>query len=93
MGSAAGALVSAFAQELIFRAIVFRITEEWLGIWWALAVSTLLFGLIHLTQAGASLLSSLAIALQAGLMLAAAYTLDASNLDGAGYPLRLGFCQ
>ena len=75
IGTLAGAFVSAFVQELIFRAIVYRITEQWLGIWWALAISAVLFGLIHLTSAGASLLSALAVALQAGVLLAAAYTL------------------
>src|SRR5215216_2434195 len=30
IGALAGASVSAFAQELIFRAVIYRITEEWL---------------------------------------------------------------
>jgi membrane protease YdiL (CAAX protease family) len=75
LGSASGAFVSALAQELIFRTILFRIAEEWLGTWWAVLISALLFGLIHLTQAGATLFSALGIALQAGVMLAAAYVL------------------
>lgn len=75
MGALLGAFVSAFAQELIFRAIVYRITEEWLGTWWALAISAILFGLIHLTSSGATIFSALAVALQAGLVLAAAYAL------------------
>jgi membrane protease YdiL (CAAX protease family) len=75
LGAAAGAFASALAQELIFRASIFRITEGWLGTWWALVVSALLFGLIHLSQANATLFSTIAIAVQAGVMLAAAYTL------------------
>jgi len=75
IGSLVGALVSAFAQELIFRAVIYRITEEWLGTWWALLISVLLFGLIHLSSAGATLFSVLAVALQAGVVLAAAYAL------------------
>ena len=75
IGAACGALISALAQELIFRAIIFRITESWLGTWWAVLISALFFGLIHLTQEGATLVSALAIALQAGVMLAAAYAL------------------
>jgi hypothetical protein len=71
----AGAFVSAFAQELIFRAAIYRITEEWLGTWWAVAISALLFGLIHLTSAGATLFGAAAVALQAGILLAAAYAL------------------
>lgn len=75
IGALAGALVSAFAQELIFRAVLYRITEEWLGTWWAVAISAILFGLLHLTSAGATLFSALAVALQAGVLLAAAYAL------------------
>lgn len=75
IGALAGAFVSAFAQELIFRAAIYRITEEWLGTWWAIAISAILFGLIHLSSAAATLFSALAIALQAGVLLAAAYTL------------------
>jgi CAAX protease family protein len=70
-----GALVSAFVQELIFRGIIYRIVEEWLGARWAVAISMLLFGLIHLTSSGATIFSALAVALQAGILLAAAYAL------------------
>src|SRR5215216_1544895 len=73
IGGLLGAFVSGFVQELIFRAVVYRITEEWLGTWWALGISALLFGLIHLSSAGATIYSALAIALQAGILLGAAY--------------------
>jgi membrane protease YdiL (CAAX protease family) len=75
VGALAGAFVSAFAQELVFRAILYRITEEWLGTWWAVAISAILFGLIHLSSAGATIFSAFAVALQAGILLAAAYAL------------------
>ena len=75
LGALAGAFVSAFAQELIFRAVIYRITEEWLGTGWALVISAFLFGLIHLSSAGATLFSALSVALQAGIVLAAAYAL------------------
>jgi len=75
IGALAGALVSALAQELIFRAVIYRITEEWLGTGWALAISAILFGLIHLTNSGATIVSALAVALQAGILLGAAYAL------------------
>ena len=74
-GAGLGAFVSALAQELIFRAILYRILEEWVGTWWALGISALLFGLIHLSSAGATLFSALAVALQAGVVLGAAYAL------------------
>lgn len=75
IGALVGAFVSAFAQELIFRGILYRIIDEWRGLWWALAISALLFGLIHLTSAGATIFSAIAIALQAGVLLGAAYAL------------------
>ena len=55
--------------------MIYRITEEWLGTWWALAISAILFGLTHLSNAGAAIFSALAVALKAGIMLAAAYAL------------------
>src|ERR1044071_7842723 len=75
IGALLGAFVSGFVQELIFRAVIYRIVEQWLGTWWALGISALLFGLIHLTSAGATLFSALAVALQAGIVLGAAYAL------------------
>lgn len=75
IGALLGALLSAFVQELIFRAVIYRITEEWLGTWWALAISAILFGLIHLSESGATIFSALSVALQAGILLAAAYAL------------------
>lgn len=75
VGALLGAIASGFAQELLFRAVIYRITEEWLGTWWAVAISAILFGLIHLTSAGATLFSALAVALQAGVLLGAAYAL------------------
>ena len=67
-------IVSAFTEEVIFRAIVYRISEEALGTWLALLVSALVFGLVHLASPGATVFTSVAIALEAGLLLAAMYT-------------------
>jgi membrane protease YdiL (CAAX protease family) len=66
---------SAFVQEILFRGILFRITEESLGTWLAMGISALLFGLIHVFSANATVFSTLAIALEAGILLAAAYVL------------------
>jgi uncharacterized protein len=66
---------SGFIQEIIFRGVIFRIIEDRLGAWWALAISAVLFGLIHLTSAVASVQSVIAITLQAGILLGAAYML------------------
>ncbi len=64
---------AAVTEELIFRGILFRIIEERAGTWMALALTGLLFGLSHLLNQHASLWGGIAIAIEAGGMLAAAY--------------------
>jgi hypothetical protein len=66
-------LVVAVGEEIVFRGVLFRWIDERFGFWWAMAVSGVVFGFAHLMNDGASLWSSVAIALEAGLMLAAAY--------------------
>lgn len=63
----------AVAEELLFRGVLFRILEEAAGTWWALAISSVLFGGLHLVNPNASLWGALAISLEAGLLLGAAY--------------------
>ncbi len=66
-------LQSGFLEEVIFRGVIFRIFEEWLGTWLALVISALFFGFAHIANPNATIISAAAIALEAGLMLAAAY--------------------
>jgi len=68
-------LVVAIAEELLLRGLLFRLLEQAWGSWAALAVSSLIFGLLHQFNPHASLYTSLALALQLGLMFAAAYML------------------
>ncbi|WP_055480858.1 CPBP family intramembrane glutamic endopeptidase [Sphaerimonospora mesophila] len=63
----------AVSEELIFRGILFRIVEERTGTWPALTLTGLVFGLMHLTNQHATLWGAIAIAIEAGGMLAAAY--------------------
>lgn len=60
-------------EEVLFRAIVFRISEEGLGSILALVLSSLIFGLVHLGNDNASLVAGVAIALEAGVLLSAVY--------------------
>lgn len=71
----AGGLASAVAEEIAFRGVLFRVVEESLGTWAALAVSALVFGLIHIANPGATLWSSVAVAIEAGLLLGLVYHL------------------
>jgi membrane protease YdiL (CAAX protease family) len=67
------AIAAGFTEELVMRGVLFRITEEWLGSWAAIVISSVLFGLLHLGTPHATGWSTAAIALEAGTMLAAAY--------------------
>ena len=73
------ALLSAIAagtiEEIVFRGVVFRLLEEWGGTWTALAISSLLFGGIHLLNPHATLLGAVGIVFEGGIMLAGAYVL------------------
>ncbi len=59
-------------EELLFRGLLFRITERALGTWPALALSSVLFGLAHIPGASATVLA-IAVTMVAGVMLTAAY--------------------
>jgi membrane protease YdiL (CAAX protease family) len=60
-------------EEIIARGVLFRIVEEGSGTWVALAVSALFFGGAHIFNPGATLWSSAAIAIEAGVMLGLLY--------------------
>jgi membrane protease YdiL (CAAX protease family) len=61
------------AEEIIFRGVLFRIVEEGLGTWAALLGSALLFGFAHIKNPGATVWSSVAIAIEAGMLLGMIY--------------------
>lgn len=66
-------LVVAVGEEVLFRGIVFRMIDERWGTTVALIVSALIFGFVHIINDNATVWSSVAIAVEAGLLLAAAY--------------------
>ena len=66
------------SEEIVVRGVLFRIAEEGLGTWWALAISALFFGAAHLANPAATLWSSAAIATEAGLMLGLLYAVTRS---------------
>ncbi len=68
-------ILAAVLEEVVMRGVLFRILEQWLGSWIALACSAAVFGLLHLLNPGATLLNAGAVMLEAGVMLAAAYML------------------
>ena len=66
-------LGTAVGEEVLFRGILFRWIDERSGVIPALVVSGLVFGFLHLGNPGATVWSSVAIAIEAGLLLGAAY--------------------
>ncbi|MFE0520294.1 CPBP family intramembrane glutamic endopeptidase [Streptomyces sp. NPDC058954] len=70
VGFMAGAAVT---EELMFRGLLFRLVERRLGTYAALTLSSVLFGAAHLFNEHATLLGAIAIAIEAGGMLGAAY--------------------
>ncbi len=66
---------TAFWEEIAIRGIVFRMLEEGLGTWVALALSAALFGLLHVGNENASWLGTVTITATAGIVLAGVYIL------------------
>jgi uncharacterized protein len=66
-------LTSGVVEEILLRGLFFRIMEEWTGSWIAIALSAALFGALHLGNSNATAVAGAAIAIEAGVMLAAAY--------------------
>ena len=64
----------AFMEDLLYRVVLFRLLEEWLGTWISVVVVAVVFGLAHLVHEEATAVSTLAIALQ-DLILAGAFIL------------------
>ncbi|MFE7166779.1 CPBP family intramembrane glutamic endopeptidase [Streptomyces sp. NPDC057616] len=80
LGSVSGAVgvvgfmaAAAATEELLFRGVLLRIVEGRFGTWIALTLTGVLFGLMHLFNPDATLWGALAIAVEAGGMLGAAY--------------------
>lgn len=73
----------ACGEEVIFRGILFRMIDERFNTAAALLVSGLLFGLMHLLNPGATLWGAVAIAVEAGFLLGAAYKCS----DGLWLPI------
>ena len=80
LGSVPGAVgfvgftaAAAVTEELLFRGVLFRIVEGWTGTWIALVLTAALFGASHLLNPNATGWGAIAVGIEAGGMLAAAY--------------------
>jgi membrane protease YdiL (CAAX protease family) len=68
---ATGALI----EELLFRLLLLRLLERSFGTPWALALSSLAFGLAHLGNVGATPTIGIMLGMEIGLLFGAAYLL------------------
>jgi membrane protease YdiL (CAAX protease family) len=67
------AVAAALMEEIVFRGIVFRLTEAAFGTTIAIAASAALFGVAHAVSPNPTLVALVAIAVEAGILLALAY--------------------
>lgn len=87
------AVSAGFLEELLFRGVLFRIVEEWWGSWVSIAVSSLVFGLVHLMNPEASITGAIFISVEAGLLLAATYMLTRRLWLGIGFHVGWNYVQ
>ena len=87
------AILPGFTEELLFRGILFRFLEQFGGSWFALALTSALFGLAHIFNDNATALSSFAIAIEAGVLLGGAYMLTRSLWMPIGLHAAWNFTQ
>ncbi len=72
------------AEEIAFRGVLLRILDKLLGSRTALVATSAVFGVAHLGNADATLWGAVAIAVEAGLLLGAAYLLTRRLWFGIG---------
>lgn len=87
------ALSSGVYEELLFRGVLFRSVETWFGSWAALVVSSLVFGLTHLLNPQGTMEGALFIAVEAGILLAAALMLTRRLWLGIGFHVAWNYTQ
>ena len=87
------ALLAGVAEEIIFRGAFYRLLEDGFGTLIAIVLSGVLFGLLHIFNPGATLASTAAIAVEAGILLAAAYLVTRSLWLAIGLHIGWNFTE
>jgi uncharacterized protein len=86
-------IIPGVLEELLFRGILFRHLEDFGGSWFALALTSALFGVAHIFNPNATFFSSFAIAVEAGILLGGAYMLTRSLWAPIGLHAAWNFTQ
>ena len=66
-------LMGGLLEEIIFRLIIFKLTEELLGSWFALGIQAVLFGFAHMANENATLFTSFAVIIVGGILYTSAF--------------------
>lgn len=93
IGAIRGAIESGFFEETLVRLVIFRLLWRAFGVWPALAVSALFFGVSHLANPNATWFAAICIALEAGILLAAFYILTGRAWAAIGVHAGWNFTQ
>ncbi|KDN17323.1 hypothetical protein DV20_35675 [Amycolatopsis rifamycinica] len=99
-GSAAGVVATlglmtgiATCEELLFRGVLFRVLEERTGTLVAVAVSSAVFGGLHLINPQATVWGAVALAVEMGVLTAGCFALTRSLWLPIGFHLGWNFAQ
>jgi uncharacterized protein len=87
------AISSSVFEELLIRGVLFRIMEQSLGSYAALGISALIFGLLHVSNPNSNIWIGLSLAIQAGLLLGAAFMVTRSLWVPIGIHFAWNFFQ
>ena len=86
-------LATAMGEELLFRAVLFRVAEQVAGTTAAIAFSAAVFGLLHAANPGATAFGIGALTIEFGIMLALAYVLTRNIWLAVGIHMAWNFTQ
>jgi uncharacterized protein len=86
-------LGAAVWEETVFRGALYQAVDRLAGRGAALVVSAVVFGLLHALNHGATVISTVAIALEAGLLLGLAFAYAHSLWFPIGIHLGWNFCE
>jgi membrane protease YdiL (CAAX protease family) len=86
-------LATAMGEELLFRAVLFRIAEQVAGTTVAIVMSAAIFGILHAANPGATAFGIGALTIEFGIMLALAYVLTRNIWLAVGIHMAWNFTQ
>jgi membrane protease YdiL (CAAX protease family) len=86
-------VTSGVFEETVARGVILRQLERLAGTWWALALSSILFGALHMGNPDATWAGAIGIMLEAGILLGAAYLLTRRLWFAVGIHAAWNFTQ